>query len=311
MSNFGTAQEAGEGVARKIYTGVENFKVTSVCPDQTVLKTIFGENAKEDKYVMEAELKDAEGNVTGNVPQVKIVMYLDNEAVEGEPSIKTRLTYFVTKDYQTNNLKTKNQYINMYGRTAWLTDADVQGAGAIVTLTGAKGAYHFDTEGMRKAYRGEEALISMLRNLLNLGSPEKAKDKSLVTSQFSEGDWNTIFGGNFGMLSNVIASSPNKIGVLLGAKAVEANIYQDAYNRNTLRQYSKGTGNFNYLRKDVEGAQSNGAYGSTDFGDPSYKLNEYMKDAAPTAMDAAPAGFGGGDAAPSFDASTADAFAVK
>jgi len=309
MSNFGIAQEAGEGTARKVYTGIENFKVVDLCPNHEALKAIFGENAKEDAYTMKTELKDADNNVTGEAEQVKIVMYLDNDE-EGEGSIKTRLTFFITKDYQTNKDKTKTQFINVYGRTAWLTPDDATSGQAIITMTGAKGAYHFDTTGMRKAYRGEEALISMLRNLLNLGSPDKAKDKSLVTSQFSEADWATIFGGNFKMLQGVVASSPNKIGILLGAKTVEDNIYQDCYNRNTLRQYAKAGGKFDYLRRDVDSAQANGAFGATDFGDPSYKLNEYLSDAKPTADVPAAVGFGGG-AAPSFDASTADAFAQK
>jgi hypothetical protein len=308
MSNFGMASEAGEGSARKIYTGVENFKVTEVCPDHEALKEIFGENAKEDTYATNAELKDAEGNVTGTVPQIKVVMFVDNE--DAEMPIKTRLTYFVTKQFQLKTDGTKAQYINLYGRTAWLTKEDATNPPAIITLTGAKGAYHFDTTGMRQAYRGEEAVISMLRNLLNLGSPDKAKDKSLVASQFSIADWDTMFAGNVKMLAGVIQSSPNKIGLLLGAKTVEGgDVYQDCYNRNTLRQYSKAGGKFDYLRRDVEGAQANGAFSMTDFGDPSYKLSEHLGDAHPTA-EAAVSGFGTAPA-PSFDAATEDAFKVS
>jgi hypothetical protein len=306
MSNFGQAQEAGEGSARKVYTGVENFKITHVNPTQEELKALYGDNAKEPIYVSDNDIKDAEGNVLRTVPQIRIDLFLDNEDEEQE--IKTRLSFFITKDYQMKTDGTKTQYINVYGGTAWLTPEDAASGKAIITMTGAKGAYHFDTTGMRKAYRGEEALISMMRNLLNLGSPAKAKDKSLVTSQFSEADWNGMFGGDVKALRSIMLSSPNKIGVLLGAKTVEGNVYQDVYSRNTLRQYSKAGGNFSYLRKDVEGAQANGAYGNTEFGDPSYKLSEYLGDAVPTPETAVGAGFGGGANSTAFDANTANAF---
>lgn len=307
MSNFGQAQEAGEGTLRKIYTGVENFKITHVNPTHEELKTIYGENAKEPTYVADTEIKDANGTVLRVVPQIRIDLYLDNQNENEEESIKTRLTYFIPKEYQMKTDGTKAQYINAWGRTAWLDEAQANSGQAIITMTGAKGAYHFDTTGMRKAFRGEEAVISMMRNLLNLGSPDKAKDKATVMSQFSEDDWNKMFLGNVSMLKNVVMGSPNKIGVLLGAKTVEGGaVYQDTYNRNTLRQYAKASGNFKYLRSDVESAQANGAYGMTNFGDPSYKLAPFLEDAVPTTT--SPAGFGGGASTEGFSSSTANAF---
>lgn len=295
MTQFGQAQEAGEGTVRKLYTGVENFKVVDVNPDHEGLKKIFGENAKEDEYIG----LDDEGKT-----RLKIVMYLDNE--DTETPIKTRLTFWVTQDYRLKTDKTKAQVINLYGRTCWLTEAEIATNAPSYTMTGAKGAYHYDAAGSRKAFKGEEGVISMLRNLLNLGSPEKADDKSTVTSQFSEADWNTMFSGAITTLKGVIMSSPNKIGLLLGVKTTDSGVYQDVYNRNTLRQYSKAGGNFNYLRKDVQDAQSNGAFPNTNFGDISFKLSEYFEGAAPTA----PAAIEGA-ASPGFSASTQTAFTSK
>lgn len=303
MSNFGSAQEAGDGSARKVYTGVENFRITSVCPDHEQLKKIFGENAKADDYN-----KPQENDGEPNVPQVKLVFYIDNEAIEDEESIKTRLTYFVTKQPYLTNAGDKTQYINVYGRTCWLTPDQAKSTEPIITLTGAKGAYHFDTAGMRPAYRGEDGVIDMLKNLLNLGSPDKAKDKSLCHAQFSTADWEAMFNGNFASIRSAVTSSPNKIGLLLGAKTVaDGSVYQDVYNRSTLRQYSKGSGNFKYIRSNVESAQENGSYPNTNFGDPSYKLAEFLGDAVPTPQAAVSTGFGQVEA-PKFDAATTNAF---
>ena len=53
MSSFGQGKEAGEGFVNKQYTGVENFRVTHVCPTHEELKAIYGDGAKEDTYVLQ------------------------------------------------------------------------------------------------------------------------------------------------------------------------------------------------------------------------------------------------------------------
>lgn len=255
MSNFGTASEAGEGFVNKVYTGVENFNVVSVCPDHNELKKLYGDNAKEDSYT----LTNDQGQ-----QQAKIVIHLDNGAEEGEPSIKTRLTFFVTKAVKVSQTN-KKLYINLYGENAWLPDGDIP-----------KEMEWFNTTGKRPAFDGEAEVIGFIRNLLNLPSLAKASKPEDAASQFSEADWNAMFNGNFATIKAAIMSSPNKIGLLLGAKTVDdGKIYQDIYNKSTLRQWAKSSGNFDYLRKQVTTAQDAGAYPKTNFGNPDYKLREY------------------------------------
>lgn len=260
MANFGNATEAGEGFASKVYTGIENFRVVSVCPNHEELKKLFGDKAKEDTYT----LKNDKG-----VDQVKIVLHLDNEAEEGEPSIKTRLTFFVTKEERLSQTG-KKQFINLYGENAWLPlDGSIP-----------ESMSWFNTEGSRPAFNGEDIFISFIRNLLNLPSLKKADKPGDAASQFSEAEWNAVFNGNFSIIKSAIMSSPNKIGLLLGAKTVDdGKIYQDIYNRSTLRQWSKASGKFDYLRKEVTDAQSQGSYPKTDFGNPDYILREYNPNA--------------------------------
>ena len=272
MSNFGSEREAGEGFENKLYTGVENFSVVNVCPTHEELKSIYGDRAKEPTYVS----KDEDGN-----NQIRVDIMLDNKAEEGEPSIQTRISFFVTKAERVTKDGGKKQYINLYGQTAWLPDDAKKNAEGDYELVGAKGTYVFKGAGARPAFNGEEQLISFIRNLLNLESPDRAEDIKNAESQFSVEDWNKIFAGNLSILKQVIKSN-NKVGILLGVKTMpDGKIYQDSYNRTTLRQWAKASGRFDYLRNDVDSAKANGAYPNTDFGNPDYKLREYTS-ASPT-----------------------------
>lgn len=260
MSNFGSANEAGESFVNKIYTGVENFRVVAVCPSHEELKKIYNsDKIKEDNYIMTND----EG-----VAQAKIVLHLDNEAEEGEPSIKTRITFFVNKEEKLSQTG-KKLYLNVFGTEAWLNlDGSVPDA-----------MKWYDVEGKRPAFSGEQYVISFIRNLLNLPNPSNADKPEDAHSQFSEADWNGMFNGNFTPLKGAIMSSPNKIGLLLGAKTTdEGKIYQDVFNRAFLRQYAKASGKFDYLRKNVNDAQDNGAYSKTYFGNQDYILREYNAD---------------------------------
>ena len=226
--------------------------------------------------------------------------FLDNIAEEGEDSIKTNLSFYVVK---TNRVSSKGtvEVINDYGTSAWMNP----------DMTVPANMSWYNTEGMRKAYKGEPALIEMLKNLLNLPSLKAATEAgnpANAKASLSDSDWDTIFNGNFSVFQSLIKSTENKIGVLLGVKTVDdGKMYQATYNRKTLRQYTKATGKFEYLRKDVQSAQANGAFATTDFGDPSYVLTEFLGESTVTksAEVSAPQAqtFSG------FNAETANAFA--
>lgn len=266
MPNFGQNQEATDGAVKKLYTGVENFRVVAVNPTHEELKAIYGDNAKEPTYVTTNDDGDT---------QVLLNFFLDNIAEEGEDSIKTNLSFYVVK---TNRVSSKGtvEVINDYGTSAWMNP----------DMTVPANMSWYNTEGMRKAYKGEPALIEMLKNLLNLPSLKAATEAgnpANAKASLSDSDWNTIFNGNFSVFQSLIKSTENKIGVLLGVKTVDdGKMYQATYNRKTLRQYTKATRKFEYLRKDVQSAQANGAFATTDFGDPSYVLTEFLGESTVT-----------------------------
>jgi hypothetical protein len=279
MSKFGQGSEAGEGYVNKLYTGVENFNVTHINPTWDELKTIYGDNAKEPSYT---SVND-EG-----VKTLRLDFYLDNLAEDGEPQIKTRMSLFINKADRPTQDGSKMQVINVYGQTAWLKPDDKVTGDKYVLQGGKSGTYTFLAEGTRPAYQGEEALVSFMKNILNLSGPDKAKTKEDAYAQFSLEDWETMFSGNVSVLRSIITGAPNKIGLLLGVKTVEdGNVYQDVYTRQTLRQYAKSKNNFDYLRKDVVSAQENGSYPKTNFGNPDYKLREFTADEATPTNEAA------------------------
>lgn len=264
MSSFGNAQEAGEGYVNKLYTGVENFRVTHVCPNHDQLKTIYGDNAKEPQY------KSTDEN---GVETVRLDFYLDNESEEGEPTIKTKVSYFIKKAPRTSQNTGKQVYINVYGQNTWLTpDGNIP-----------ENMSWFQEKGKRAAYTGEPEMIGFLRNLLNLPGLAKAKTPESAESYLTVEDWNKIFSGNFSVIRDIVASSPNKVGFLLGVKTAEGGkMYQDIYNRETLRQWAKANEDFDYLRDKVKDSQDNGAYPNTNFGNADYKLREYTEENTPT-----------------------------
>jgi hypothetical protein len=272
---FGEQREATDGGVRKVYTGVENFRVIAINPNHTKLKELYGENAKEEEYIGENEINGQK------YPQLRIVVHCDNNPEEGEPKVTCRPTFWVTKapvESQTG----KKQYINVFGNTIWLTDE--QGAMNVPfhENVGPNGTYKFDATGKRLALRGEEEFIQFFRALLNLPSPIKVNDPMEAASQFDISDWDKMFSKDFSMINSIVKNTNNKVGFLLGAKRVEDNVYQDVFTRAPLRQYQKGSKRFDYLLKDLDSSKEAGAYPNTDFGPRDCVLREYEPDATPT-----------------------------
>lgn len=279
MGAFGGNREASDGAVRKVFTGVENFRVRAINPDHAKLKELYGENAKEDSYLGENEINGQK------YPQIRIVAHCDNDPAEGEEKVTCRPTFWITKAPLISQTG-KKQYINIFGNTIWLTDEQAAEKKPFYENVGAAGSYKFESQGMRLALRGEEDFIKFFRALLNLPSPTKVTDPMEAASQFSMQDWETMFSGNFTMLNNMLKTTNNKVGFLLGAKRVEENLYQDVFSRKPMRQYEKAAGKFEYLIKDLDSARESGAFANTDWGPRDCKLREYDTDATPTQADA-------------------------
>lgn len=294
MSNFSSEQESSDGGVRRIWTGIENFKVRSVCPDLDELQKLYGENAKEETYVGVNKVDDKE------YPQVRVTIHCDNAPEEGEDKVTARPTFWISALNVESKEKGTKQYINAFGKTCWLSDDDAAKKLDIYEIKGANGTYRWHGEKMRPALRGEAEFIEFVRALLNLNddfdfksgksNPDRMKT---ALSMFSMEDWKKVFDGNFTALKKAVETSNNKVGLLLGAKkADEGKVYQDVFTRCSLRQYTKNTRKYSWILKQLDNAVNNGGFPNTDWGPRDLILREYASDAVPTA---------GGDIAPKED----------
>lgn len=269
MSSFGKSIEVKEGAARVYYTGVNNFDVIAVNPTKDELGKIYGRDVDYDpEYTGTTNVSDAAGE--REVNQIRIDFYLRNEA----DKVNVKASFYLSDTYH-KSATGKLKVINDFGNTTWLTEADVKGGNAPENMS------WYNMSGVKVAKRGEEEIIDFLKNLLNLPIDlSKLADLSEAHAKFPKEVLASMFKGDVSLLKQIIDSSNNKLGVLLGVKTnAEGKIMQAVYTRKTLRQYvlhSNKADKFKYLSKDLNDAKANGAYGNVDFGRDDLVFREFV-----------------------------------
>lgn len=267
MSAFGTSKDAG-GVQRKLYTGAENFKVVAVNPTKEELEEIYGSEIKfTPEYLGETTVTDGDGERTAE--QIRLDFYLSNE----DDSITTKIQFYVANTHHKSQTG-KFKVINSFGRDTWLDQESIQNKQLPGNMT------WYNADGVKVAKRGEVELISFLVNLLNLPfNLDKVSDKSEAYARIDKEEWAKIFAGDVTLLRNVVASTSNKVGVLLGVKTKgDGGLVQTALNKHTLRQYSISStraDKFKWILKDLDEAKAAGAFGNVDFGPRDLAIREH------------------------------------
>tara|TARA_R110002049_G_scaffold231127_2_gene403440 strand:+ start:29318 stop:30238 length:921 start_codon:yes stop_codon:yes gene_type:complete len=275
MSGFGKQVEVGEGIQRKLFTGAENFKVVGINPTKAELETLYGREINFDpEYIGTTKVTDSDGE--REVPQIRLDFYLANE----ENTVTTKLQFYIADTHHKSQTG-KYKVINSFGRDTWL-DQD-----AIKTKQIPDNMSWYKVDGVKVAKRGEVELISFLVNLLNLPwDLSKVDDPSEAYAQISKEEWVKIFAGDTTLLRNVVDSTNNKIGVLLGVKTKgDGKLVQTTFNRHTLRQYVvAGSKNekYKYILKDLDEAVAAGAFGNVNFGPRDLAIREH--EITPTAI---------------------------
>lgn len=269
MSNgFGKSQEVQDGPMRKLYTGVENFKVVGVNPTKQELEAMYGREINYDpEYIGTTKVEDGDGE--REVPQIRLDFYLANE----DESVTTKIQFYVANTHHKSQTG-KFKVINDFGRVTWLDQQAIQ------TKQMPDNMSWYNASGVKVAKRGEEELISFLVNLLNLPYKiDELKDKSDAFAKISAEEWKKIFSGDISLFRNILGGTNNKVGVLLGVKTkTDGKLVQTVFNRHTLRQYSLHStrvDKFKYLAKDVTEAKEAGAFGNVNFGASDYELREF------------------------------------
>ena len=269
MSGFGKQVEVGEGVQRKLYVGAENFKVVAVNPTKAELETMYGREINFDpEYLGDTKVSDGDGE--RDAKQIRLDFYLANE----DNSVTTKIQFYIGNTHHKSQTG-KYKVINSFGRDTWLMQEAIQSK----TLPDNMSWYKAD--GVKVAKRGEVELISFLVNLLNLPfNLDKVDDVSEAYASISKEEWATIFTGDVTLLRNIIASTNNKIGVLLGVKTKgDGKLVQATFNKTTLRQYTLSStrkDKFKWILKDLKDAKAAGSFGNIDFGADDLELRQHV-----------------------------------
>lgn len=212
--------------ARKV--GVATFEVVAINPDAAKIKELFklDEEPKEPDYFSEKDIEvpdhledGAVVKVTKTIKTARVDFYLEDTKTQGvvKKSFFLQNRPFVKKDLS------KQQYINVQGKTAWVDDPANLPA-KFTKLTDKSGnvlasiSYH-------PAIMGESDLVGFLDTWLTLDK-KKAYELSVDTDQF--------FKGNFRELQGLVNSDLTSL--IMGTytvKSVEAEggvqFYQDLW----------------------------------------------------------------------------------
>ena len=228
---------------KKLYVGLECFKVLTLNPSKAEMKEILNiEVENEPVYT-----KEDNGETS-----TRLDFWLDN-GLEGDLNIRTKMTFFVSNKKRVNKTGDKYQLINQYGTTIWLSVSDFE------TNTIPENQQWFPTAGIRRAYTGEDDLMSFLANFLNI-SVKKGDTCALdnIEDLVENGDVEEIRGA-------LEAFEDNEIKVLLGVKD---NKYQVVYTKQTMRPYAS---DFKYITRALEGYKPESVF----YPDAPYMLKEY------------------------------------
>lgn len=262
---FATGKESTEGNVVKKYIGMAPVFVLAVNPSKAELEKLYDtelENAPE--YVGETEIGQ-EGN-KHNVPQVRLdfIVQTDPEKSNGI-DMKTKVTFFITKEVRYNKDGSKVQVINKYSETTWLPIEDAKAGRVPENLS------WFEPADFRPAFIGEEELTGFIKAYLNIpnksyrkknGEIVELKDKSEAEARLDK--IQDYFNGDFSELRNVIALQPkNKVKCMFGVKTTDDNkqyqtVYTQKFLKNNITDYSK-------LDEELQERKSAGAYPTTEF----------------------------------------------
>ena len=195
--NIGKQSEEG---VYKLYKGIAAFNILTVNPNKAELEKLTGRTYDEEP---EYRGKDDDGNDT-----MRITFY---GKTNPEAKVNNGIDLMVPISFVLTNVKRtsqsgKIQVIDKYGRTVWVTQAELD-AHAIPQYSNGPANISAD---YRPAVRGEEQLINFLIKWLNVPGPANYKDGKWVMKDNpaeSEVSLNLarIFAGDVNELREVIS----------------------------------------------------------------------------------------------------------
>lgn len=258
---FASGTESTESIAVKRYIGIAPVFVKALNPTKEELSEIYGTTIEKD--IEYTGTRDSNGK---EVPFIRLdfIVETDAERCDGI-EMKTKVTYFLSKEFRYNSDRTKVMVINKYGETTWLTLEDAKNGNIPSNLS------WFDPAEMRPAYVGEEELTLFLKSYLGIPNKSYRDNQGVVHEIPNKSDAearldniNEYFNGNISELKAILKLQPNnKVKFAFGVKTTDDNkMYQDVYIQKPLKN---GVTNYTNLEKDITARQQNGGYPNTVF----------------------------------------------
>ena len=255
---FASGKQTTDGASVARYIGVAPIYVLGVNPTKSELEGYYNTSLeKEPEYTGSKD----------NVPFVRIDFVVKTDATRSNNiDLTTKVTFFLRREKRVNRDNTKVQVIDKYGRTAWVTNEQLN-AKEIPMYT--NGPANLDAD-YRPVYNGEENLTNFIKTYLNIPSVQKYVNGAWVmvdNPQDCEARLEHIedyFKGNFQELKEIIAMQPNnKVKALFGVRAADnGSLYQDVFGDMFLRNNST---DYTRLEKEVTERKNNGAYPNSLF----------------------------------------------
>lgn len=267
---FGAGTDNSTPSSNSRYIGVAPVKVLAVNPSKEKLMELYGNTnlTKDPEYTTVIKMQTPEGEKEAKQVRIDFIVKTVQNDVSCPHDVVSKITFFLRNAYRFNKDNSKVQIIDKYGRTAWVTQAELQ-AKAIPMYS--SGPANIDPD-YRPTFNGEEELTVFLKTYLGIPAPQNYVngtwvDKTPEEKTNAESRLDKIadyFSGNITELSNCLKLRPdNIVKVAFGVKTSEDNkIYQTIYTGKVLRG---SVSDYSKLDAHIQEKKNNGMFQDTEF----------------------------------------------
>lgn len=256
--------ESKEAQEFKRYIGVCPVFIKAINPDKKEHETLFNTTLESAPNYL-GTITDSEGNEYANA-RTQVVLQPDTEKLGFEMPLIT-MGLFIQNRPKVSTKLGKVQVIDRYGRTAWVTNEQLETHEIPMWSTGPA---NIDKD-YRPAYVGEEELMEFVKAYLcipNINVWDASSRTFVLNTQIKPEECEcrfdnlgNIFKGDFSEIKDALGFQPyNKVKVMLGVRTdpESGRLYQTVYTRKFLRNSAT---NYNLFDKEIQSMVGNAMAG--------------------------------------------------
>lgn len=262
---FGKGRVVTEPIIKR-YIGVSTFNVEGINLTKEELTALYGREVTQDPvFLREAEINGVK------VPAINIIFTLSTEINGEKRYFSARFPIFRYR--QSNSSGDKVKVIDEYGRTAWVTEQELNDKDIPTFTNGNKANI---TNNYRPLYRGEEFLTMFFKAYLGIPNVDKWGEadggKRVIIGLIDNPEdaesrlvnIENYFKGDISELKTLLSYQPaNKIKLCLGVRKDDQNkLWQEFFIDMPM---SVGVTNYTRLQKAIDEAKNSGKYANTTF----------------------------------------------